>query len=97
METLFLIYDEAFQPEVSAIIERKMVVPRYTRVDNVIGARVAAAQEAGTGYLTDRRNRMIVAIAESATIGLLVSDLQALRRRKEHGLRAFVVPVSAVI
>jgi hypothetical protein len=96
METLFLIYDEAFQPEVSAIIERDMVVARYSRIDNVIGARMAE-QEAQSGYLTDRRNRIVIAIAEPPTIARIVAALRDLRARKGHGLRAFVVPASAVI
>jgi hypothetical protein len=96
METLFVIYDEAFQPEISAIIERDMVVARYTRVDDVIGARMAA-QEAESGYLADRRNRIIILVAEPATVARIVGDLRALRARKGHGLRAFVVPATNVI
>ena len=96
METLFLIYDEALQAEVSAVIEAEMVVPRYTRIDDVIGARMAE-REAESGYLADRRNRMIVVVAETATVDRLVADLAALRARKGHGLRAFVVPTRMVI
>ncbi len=96
METLFLIYDEMFEDQIRAIIERGMVIPRYTRVDRVIGAR-SAVQEAETGYRVDRRNRMIIAIAESETIYLIVEELRALRHREGHGLRAFVVPVKEVI
>jgi hypothetical protein len=96
METLFVIYDEAFQEEISAIIERDMVVPRYSRLDGVIGARMAQREEQ-SGYLTDRRNRMIVLVAESATIARIVRNLSDLRARKGHGLRAFVVPTTEVI
>jgi hypothetical protein len=96
METLFLIYDEAFEDQVRAIIERGMVIPRYTRIDNVIGAR-SVVQEAETGYRADRRNRMIIAVAESETIYLMVEELRALRHREGHGLRAFVVPAKEVI
>lgn len=96
MQTLFVIYDEAFQTELSAIIEQDMVVARYSRIDDVIGARMAE-QEAQSGYLTDRRNRMIVVVAEPSTITRIVGDLRALRQRKGHGLRAFVVPATTVI
>jgi len=96
MEVLFVIYEESFESEVSALIGRAMVVARYSRIDHVIGARMAE-QEQETGYFTDRRNQMILAIAEPATIARLVEDLRALRQRKGHGLRAFVMPAATVI
>jgi hypothetical protein len=96
MEALFLIYDKALQAEVSAVIERDMVVSRYTRIDQVIGARTAE-REARSGYLADRRNRIILVVAEPPTIARLVTDLHSLRQRKGHGLRAFVVPATRVI
>jgi len=96
METLFLIYDEAFQEEITAIFEREMVVARYSRVDGVIGARMVE-QEARSGYLTDRRNRMIMVVAEPLMIARLVRDLRDLQVRQGHGLRAFVVPTTQVI
>lgn len=96
METLFVIYDVQFEAEIAAIIERDMVISRYSRLDNVVGARMAA-QEARSGYLSDRRNRMIIAVAEPETVARIVEGLRALRARKGHGLRAFVVPVSQVI
>jgi hypothetical protein len=96
MEVLFVIYEESFEDEISALVERAMVVARYSRIDEVIGARMAE-REQETGYLTDRRNQMILIIAEPATIARLVDDLRALRQRKRHGLRAFVVPAAAVV
>jgi hypothetical protein len=96
METLVVIYDEAFQAEISAVVERGMVVPRYTRIDDVIGARMAE-REAQSGYLADRRNRIILVVAEPPTIARMLSDLRALRNQKRRGIRAFVVPVSEVV
>jgi hypothetical protein len=96
MQSLFVIYDEAFQQEISAIIERDMVVPRYSRLDGVIGARMAQREEQ-SGYLADRRNRMIMLVAEPLTIARIVVALKDLRARKGHGLRAFVVPTIEVI
>lgn len=96
METLFVIYDVQFEAEIAAIIERDMVISRYSRLDNVVGARMAA-QEARSGYLSDRRNRMIIAVAEPETVARIVEGLRALRARMGHGLRAFVVPVNQVI
>jgi hypothetical protein len=96
MEVLFVIYDESFEDEISALVEQVMVVARYSRIDNVIGARMAE-HEQETGYLTDRRNQMILIIAEPAAIARLLDDFRALRRQKGRGLRAFVVPAAAVI
>ena len=96
METLFVIYDEAFQEEISGVIERDMVVARYSRLDNVIGARMAQ-QEEQSGYLADRRNRMIMVVSDPTTIARIVANLRELRTRRGHGLRAFVVPTTEVI
>ena len=95
METLFLIYDESFEPEISGIIERGMVVSRYTRVDNVVGARMVEREAAG--YVADRRNRLIIIVADPPTIAKLVGALRELRARRGHGLRAFVMKAETVI
>ena len=95
METLFVIYDETFEPEIGAIIEQDMIIARYTRIDNVVGARMAEREE--IGFLADRRNRIILIIAESPTIARLADSLRALRTRKGHGLHAFAVPASRVV
>ncbi|MFB3879908.1 MAG: hypothetical protein ACE149_01530 [Armatimonadota bacterium] len=95
METLFLIYDEAFEAEITGIIERGMIVSRYTRVDNVVGARMVERE--AIGYLADRRNRLIIIVAEPATMAKLVDGLRELRTRRGHGLRAFVVKAETVI
>jgi len=96
VETLFLIYDESLETEISAIVQRDMVVSRYTRIDGVVGARMAE-QEDETGYIGERRNRLILLMADPSTIAHVVDDLKALRARKGHGLRAFVVKASTVI
>ncbi len=97
MQTVFVIYDRAMEHEVRAIFEREMAgIPRYSRIGGVIGARMVQ-QEAATGYKADRRNRMIVAVAEPAVIARITEDLRALRTQKGHGLRAFVVPLVEVV
>ena len=96
METLFLIYEQTLEEEIERIIERDMVVSRFTRVDDVIGARVATREE-NRGRLARRRNRLIMIIAEKPTIARLVEHLRALRSREGHGLRAFVVQATTVI
>jgi len=95
MKTLFVIYHEDLESQVRGIVHRGMVVARYTRIDDVVGARMVQIEEE-TGYMTDRRNRIIVVVAEEALIGNLVSELQALRRKEGHGLRGFVVEATAV-
>ncbi len=98
METLFIIYDELFETRIREIIERGMVIPRYTRIDGVVGARTVEMEANGeTAYVADRQNHMIVAIAEPSVIARMVTELRRLRRKEGHGLRAFVVPATTVI
>ena len=90
MKTLFIIYHEDFEPEIRNILEREMVVPRYTRFDSIAGARMVQ-QQADTGYMTDRTNHIIMVISEDEVVAGLVGELKALRSRRGHGLRGFVV------
>lgn len=96
METLFIVYHESFEPDVTAIIERHMVISRYTRIDDVIGARMVEREE-DTGERSERQNRIILLVAEPSVINRMLGELKALHDREGHGIRAFVVPVSRVI
>jgi hypothetical protein len=53
MQALYLIYDESLHAESTTVVERDLVVPRYTRIDHVIGARMADELRA----LRSRRGR----------------------------------------
>lgn len=95
MKVLFIIYHEDLEPQVRNVLHRGMVVPRYTRIDDVIGARMVEAEEE-TGIATERHNRMVTVIADENIIGELVSDLERVRRAEGHGLRGFVVDATQV-
>jgi hypothetical protein len=90
MKTLFIIYHEDLEDQVCGILQRGMFITRYTRVDDVIGAHMVEVEKM-TGYMTDRRNRLILVIADEKTIGDIVAELQVLRNKEGHGLRGFVV------
>ncbi len=95
MQTLFIIYHEDLEAQVRAIVHRGMVVARYTRLDDVVGARMVEMEEQ-TGYMTDRRNRIIMLMANKEVVEKIVADLQEVRKREGHGLRGFVVDASVV-
>ncbi|NIM04255.1 MAG: hypothetical protein GTO55_00565, partial [Armatimonadetes bacterium] len=67
MKTLFIIYHEDLEAQVRRVLHQGMIVARYTRMDGVVGARMVQ-MEADTGYMTDRRNRIIMVIAEEDVI-----------------------------
>lgn len=95
MKTLFIIYHQDLEALVLGILQRGMIVARYTRIDNVVGARMAQL-EAETGYMTDRLNRIVMVVAEAEVIANLVSELRLLRKEQGHGLRGFVVNADEV-
>jgi len=95
MKTLFIIYHEDLEAQVRSILHRGMIVARYTRIDGVVGARMAQL-EAETGYMTERRNRVIMVVAEEDLVSSLVGELRALRTKEGHGLRGFVVGAEMV-
>jgi hypothetical protein len=90
MKTLFIIYHEDLETRVRQVLRRSMVIARYTRIDDVVGARMVE-QEQETGYMTDRRNHLIIVVADDELIQELVGELQKLRDDQGHGLRGFVV------
>lgn len=96
METLFLIYHESLESDVRAVIERHMVISRYTRIDGVVGARMAERAEE-TGQPAERRNRVIILVADPDSVVRMLADLNVLREREGHGIRAFAIPTSRVI
>jgi len=95
LKTLFIIYHEDLEAEIRSVLHRRMVLPRYTRIDNVVGARMVE-MEAESGYMTDRRNRVILIVAEDATITKLAGELRRMRDTAGHGLRGFVIDTSMV-
>jgi hypothetical protein len=75
-----------------------MILPRYTRLENVQGARlIQLEKQTDADYQTAPRNNMIFAVASDDVIERLVKDLQALRARLQHGLRGWVTNVADVI
>jgi hypothetical protein len=96
VKVLHLIYDLEFEPLVTAILHRDMVIPRYTRLEGVTGARAIQAALRGD-YALAQKNRMLIVIAPEAQIAKLVAELKQLRVRLKHGLRGYVTPAEQVI
>ena len=98
MKVLTLIYDSTYEDQVTAILHRDMILPRYTRLENVQGARVLELERrTDADYEHLPKNHMIVAIAGDDVIARLVRDFQALRARLKHGLRGYVTDVVDVV
>jgi hypothetical protein len=98
MKVLTLIYDASYEDQITAVLHRGMVLPRYTRLENVQGARlIALEKQDNADYEVVPRNNMIFAIAADDIIADLVRHLQDLRARLKHGLRGYVTDVVDVI
>jgi hypothetical protein len=95
VKALFIIYHKDLEAQVRQVVDRGMAVPRYTRIDEVIGARMVEMAEA-SGYATDRHNQLIILLGEEGVINNLVRELQVLRRQQGHGLRGFVLDTARV-
>jgi len=90
MKTLFIVYHEDMESKVLGILQRGMVVTRYTRIDKVVGAHMVE-MEAQTGYKADRHNHIIMVMGNAQVIKELVKALKVLQKTEGHGLRGFVV------
>jgi hypothetical protein len=95
VKALFIIYHKDLEAQVRQVVDRGMAVPRYTRIDDVIGARMVEMAEA-SGYATDRHNQLIMLLAEEGVVNSLIRELQVLRRQQGHGLRGFVLDTTKV-
>ncbi|HEX2951116.1 MAG TPA: hypothetical protein VHV83_16350, partial [Armatimonadota bacterium] len=61
MRALTLIYHEDFEAEITGIVQEKMLVARYTKIRDVIGARTDIMQEAD--YAPNGQNNMLIIVA----------------------------------
>jgi len=95
MRALTLIYHEDFEQEITGIIQQKMLVARYTRIRDVVGARTDIMQEAD--YVPDGQNHMLIIVATQEVVLELAQALRELRGTKGHGLRGYITPVEGLI
>lgn len=95
MKLLTLVYDEALEDQITPVFERSMAVTRYSKIEGVVGARMDALAE--SDYATDRRNNLILVVADEETMDLILRDLRALRDQVGHGLRGVVTNADSVI
>ncbi len=96
MKVLHLIYDVEVEPMIQGILHRGMVIPRYTRFNDVTGARAIALEEQ-TDYTTEPKNRMVLVIAPAPVMDQLVIQLKQLRARLKHGIRGYVSSAEQII
>jgi len=95
MCVLTLIYHEEYEPAVQGIIQRSMIVARYTKIQDVQGAR--ADMLSGDDYKSTGKNQMLLILAERAVINTIGDELRQLRFQQGHGLRGYITPVEEVI
>ncbi|OPZ84498.1 MAG: hypothetical protein BWY76_01816 [bacterium ADurb.Bin429] len=95
MRSLVLIYHEDFEDAINGIIQRGMGVARYTKIRNVVGARVETMQD--IDYQPESRNHMLILVADCDTVHGIARELKALRESRGHGVRGYITPVEEVI
>jgi hypothetical protein len=95
MRSLVLIYHEDFEDAINGIIQRGMGVARYTKIRNVIGARVDTFHD--IDYQPESRNHMLILVADCETVHKIAHELKALRESKGHGVRGYITQVEEVI
>lgn len=96
MRTMVLIYHEDLEDEITGRIKEQMVVARYTKIRDVVGARADFLQENDIP-MDGGKNHMLILVAEQKVITELSQALRTLRERHGHGLRGYVTPVEDII
>jgi len=94
MCSLTVIYHEDFEDEIIGILGREMAVTRYTKVQNVVGARrdTLSAEEVSIG-----KNHMLIIVGIREDINSIAVALRMLREIKGHGIRGFITPVDDLV
>jgi|GEM_PF-1284102 len=94
MCSLTVIYHEDFEDEIIGILGREMAVTRYTKVENVVGARkdTVSAEEVSIG-----KNHMLIIVGIREDINSIAAALRMLREIKGHGIRGFITPVDDLV
>ena len=95
MCALTLIYYQEFELIVHSLIQQHMGVPRYTKISDVVGARLYTMGD--SDETPSPTYHMLTLFAEREVIYKLADELRELRRRKGHGLRGYITPVEAII
>ena len=95
MCALTLVYHEEVEAAILAVLRQQLMVVRYTKVRDVVGARDEALERADVAPRGSRH--MLVVLAERETVDRLLADFRALRQKLGHGLRGYVTPVEELI
>lgn len=95
MSALHLIYHEDLEAKITGIIHTKMLIARYTKIRDVIGARSDMLEK--TDYLAQGQNNMLIIVAGHEEILALAEDFRDLRQKTGHGLRGYILPVEGLI
>ena len=95
MSALHLIYHEDLEAKITGIIRSKMVIARYTKIRDVVGARSDMLDE--TNYSAPGQNNMLIIVAAQKEILVLAEEFRTLRKSTGHGLRGYILPVEGLI
>jgi len=95
MCALTLVYYLEYEMTIHNLIQQVMVVPRYTKIADVVGARVNSLGDDEDAQVPGYH--MMIIFAEREAIYQLAEALRELRRKKGHGLRGYITPVETII
>ena len=95
MRSLTLIYHEIFEDDIARIVQQQMGVARYTKIRDVVGARLDTMTE--TDYAPTHHNHLLILVADCGTVQAIAAALKDLREKKGHGLRGYISPVEDII
>ena len=92
---LHLIYHDDFEADITSIIHDNMLVARYTKIRDVIGARTDMLH--GTDFAPHGQNNLLIIVGGHDVIVGLADAFRGLRQNKGHGLRGYILPVDGLI
>lgn len=95
MSALHLIYHDDLEAKITGIIQSNMVIARYTKIRDVVGARSDMLEKAN--YSAHGQNNMIIIVASQKEILILAEEFRKLRKSAGHGLRGYILPVEGLI
>lgn len=95
MSALHLIYHDDLEAKITGIIQTNMLIARYTKIRDVVGARSDMLDEAN--YSAHGQNNMLIIVASQKEILMLAEEFRKFRKSAGHGLRGYILPVEGLI
>ena len=96
MKAVHIIFESRFDAEIMGVLHREVEIPRYVRIDNMLGVR-SVQREGRRAYRTDDGHCLIIAVCVDDMAARILTGMAAVRARLGHGVHAYSTHVEQYV